>query len=407
MRSGMIGLLVNRGAERSRTAGGALRPRLPRRLARSIHGRFRGPCAVAAATRAQRQVHRERPAAGAGDGTARTVSEEATSRIAWRPVRWTARLCQILRVHDRPQRDRCVEGQKPRLRNSIASRDLEQPGTSGASGEPPGARGPRQDRQHVLLRIERNDGNARYLRESFMSNTMDPERRRRRPPRNSQPRRRGSRTGCLQQFQSGVFFTSSSAKKYAASASERPPSSRPTSPACPLWPPRFQCPRESIRSTSQLISSPSCRKPYGMVPVERRKRPRMEVLDRQPVLIGELLELRPLRVDDFDALFRVASDPLIWEQHPEHTRYQESTFCAFFKEALDSGGALLPSIAPPVRSSGRRATTATTRNAASLKSAGRSLPALLGRSLQRRDETADAGARVHVGQVRDLRHRSG
>jgi len=51
--------------------------------------------------------------------------------------------------------------------------------------------------------------------------------------------------------------------------------------------------------------------------------------------------LRPLRADDFDALFRVASDPLIWEQHPEPTRYQEPTFRAFFKEALDSGGALI------------------------------------------------------------------
>jgi N-acetyltransferase len=63
--------------------------------------------------------------------------------------------------------------------------------------------------------------------------------------------------------------------------------------------------------------------------------------DRQPVLIGELLALRPLRPDDFDALFRVAADPLIWEQHPEHNRYQEPTFRAFFEEALSSGGALV------------------------------------------------------------------
>jgi N-acetyltransferase len=63
--------------------------------------------------------------------------------------------------------------------------------------------------------------------------------------------------------------------------------------------------------------------------------------DRQPVLRGELLELRPLRADDFDALFRVAADPLIWEQHPERNRYQEATFRAFFGEALASGGALV------------------------------------------------------------------
>lgn len=63
--------------------------------------------------------------------------------------------------------------------------------------------------------------------------------------------------------------------------------------------------------------------------------------DRQPILIGELIELRPLRAADFDALFRVASDPLIWEQHPQHDRYLEKTFRAFFDEAVNSGGALV------------------------------------------------------------------
>ena len=63
--------------------------------------------------------------------------------------------------------------------------------------------------------------------------------------------------------------------------------------------------------------------------------------DPQPTLLGELLELRPLRADDFQALFRVAADPLIWEQHPERDRYQEATFRAFFDEALASGGALV------------------------------------------------------------------
>ena len=41
----------------------------------------------------------------------------------------------------------------------------------------------------------------------------------------------------------------------------------------------------------------------------------------QPVLTGDLLELRPLRKDDFPALYVVASDPLIWEQHPEPDRH--------------------------------------------------------------------------------------
>jgi RimJ/RimL family protein N-acetyltransferase len=63
--------------------------------------------------------------------------------------------------------------------------------------------------------------------------------------------------------------------------------------------------------------------------------------DLQPVLRGELLELRPLAEDDFDALFAVASDPLIWEQHPESNRYQEDVFRAFFRGAMTSGGAFL------------------------------------------------------------------
>ena len=61
----------------------------------------------------------------------------------------------------------------------------------------------------------------------------------------------------------------------------------------------------------------------------------------QPTLKGQLLELRPLRPDDFRALYAVASDPLIWEQHPANDRYQEEVFKTFFREALDSGGALL------------------------------------------------------------------
>ena len=40
----------------------------------------------------------------------------------------------------------------------------------------------------------------------------------------------------------------------------------------------------------------------------------------QPTLKGELLELRPLRADDAEALFAIASDKLIWEQHPARDR---------------------------------------------------------------------------------------
>jgi len=61
----------------------------------------------------------------------------------------------------------------------------------------------------------------------------------------------------------------------------------------------------------------------------------------QPVLTGDLIELRPLRADDFPALFAVASDPLIWEQHPEPDRCTEPVFRRFFSGAIDSGGAFV------------------------------------------------------------------
>jgi N-acetyltransferase len=65
------------------------------------------------------------------------------------------------------------------------------------------------------------------------------------------------------------------------------------------------------------------------------------ILYLQPHLFGDLLELRPLRADDWDALFAVASDPLIWEVHPCYDRYQEPVFRDFFQGALDSKGALI------------------------------------------------------------------
>ena len=70
----------------------------------------------------------------------------------------------------------------------------------------------------------------------------------------------------------------------------------------------------------------------------------MEVTSRfdlQPTLVGETILLRPLIADDFQALYAAASDPLIWEQHPEPLRYQRQVFDGFFAGALASGGALL------------------------------------------------------------------
>jgi N-acetyltransferase len=63
--------------------------------------------------------------------------------------------------------------------------------------------------------------------------------------------------------------------------------------------------------------------------------------DLQPTLTGTLIALRPMREDDFDALFAVASDPLIWEQHPEPDRCTDPVFRRFFRGGIDSGGALV------------------------------------------------------------------
>lgn len=59
------------------------------------------------------------------------------------------------------------------------------------------------------------------------------------------------------------------------------------------------------------------------------------------MLRGPLVTLRPMREDDFAALFAVASDPLIWEQHPARDRYQEPVFREFFAAAMASAGALV------------------------------------------------------------------
>ena len=63
--------------------------------------------------------------------------------------------------------------------------------------------------------------------------------------------------------------------------------------------------------------------------------------DLQPVLEGELLRLRPLRDEDWDELFAAAADPLIWEQHPEPTRYREEVFRNYFRGAMECRGALV------------------------------------------------------------------
>jgi RimJ/RimL family protein N-acetyltransferase len=58
-------------------------------------------------------------------------------------------------------------------------------------------------------------------------------------------------------------------------------------------------------------------------------------------LSNHLVRLEPLQPVHFEELYLVASDPLIWEQHPNPNRYQKEVFESFFEGALASGGAFI------------------------------------------------------------------
>ena len=62
-------------------------------------------------------------------------------------------------------------------------------------------------------------------------------------------------------------------------------------------------------------------------------------MDLQPSLENELVHVIPLLESDFEQLYKVASDPLIWEQHPNKDRYKKEVFQNFFEGAIESKGA--------------------------------------------------------------------
>jgi N-acetyltransferase len=62
-------------------------------------------------------------------------------------------------------------------------------------------------------------------------------------------------------------------------------------------------------------------------------------IEIQPILENADLRLIPLRSEDFEPLYAVASDPKIWEQHPNKDRWQRDVFAKFFQGAIESGGA--------------------------------------------------------------------
>jgi len=53
--------------------------------------------------------------------------------------------------------------------------------------------------------------------------------------------------------------------------------------------------------------------------------------DHQPALKSELVELRPLRPEDYHDLYAIAADPIMWEQHPDKNRHEEAVFQEFFR----------------------------------------------------------------------------
>ncbi|MBK6731864.1 MAG: GNAT family N-acetyltransferase [Bacteroidetes bacterium] len=60
-----------------------------------------------------------------------------------------------------------------------------------------------------------------------------------------------------------------------------------------------------------------------------------------PILQNDLIKLIPLQETDFEILYDVASDPAIWEQHPNKNRYERDVFKTFFEGAIKSQGAYI------------------------------------------------------------------
>lgn len=61
--------------------------------------------------------------------------------------------------------------------------------------------------------------------------------------------------------------------------------------------------------------------------------------DTQAILENETVILHPLHENDFEALYSAASDPKVWEQHPNKERWKREVFMTFFEGAIQSKGA--------------------------------------------------------------------
>ncbi|MBD1364032.1 GNAT family N-acetyltransferase [Mucilaginibacter sp. ZT4R22] len=68
----------------------------------------------------------------------------------------------------------------------------------------------------------------------------------------------------------------------------------------------------------------------------------MEIFElRSTKLENELIALQLVQETDFDKLFEVAADPLIWELHPAKDRYKKEVFQLYFNDALASESSFL------------------------------------------------------------------
>jgi len=68
--------------------------------------------------------------------------------------------------------------------------------------------------------------------------------------------------------------------------------------------------------------------------IEREKMTENNAIWQPEILENDLLQITPLVESDFENLFQVASDPLIWEQHPASDRYKIEVFQLFFDGAI-------------------------------------------------------------------------
>jgi N-acetyltransferase len=62
-------------------------------------------------------------------------------------------------------------------------------------------------------------------------------------------------------------------------------------------------------------------------------------MNLQPMLENSTIQLVALHESDFEALYAAASDPKIWEQHPNRDRWKKEAFQVYLEGAIQSKGA--------------------------------------------------------------------